>query len=684
LTTFIDYRYLRALAAALFTGQEKEELDIVLAPACDNYLTLDVGSSPLPRTLARFVATDSSLMATLSSDHDGVISLAGSRGDRIVTARPPAGEARLVGLRISQEATGLKTEQDMAESTRSIFGEPGGAQGCLRLECSADVRVMGRGSGRAMRWGELFYKRREPRGLCVELTMDWHHLRAGIPLFSTMTAEELVAEGKHRLRFRSYAYDDLDAEAKEFVRLFSCTESPEVAVHLTPSLYIPNTPGIPNLAFGVTESKQVHPHIVDRCNTMDCLVVPSSFARDAFARNGVLCPIEVVSHGVDAEYFRPAKARRPLPGGRAFNFLAVGTQVERKNFNHLVRAFLEEFRAHEDVALFLLLRPEYHTTQYNVVLDFVEWERQWSQDSAQIFIWTGYLTREHLRDFYAHANAYVMPSNEGFGLTLLEAMACGTPAIGLRHGGVLDFLNDHNGILVPTGKAFVARDVDTLPYVGDRFLAPNVGALRSAMRHLFEAPADAARLGKRARADTEELAWSEVTQRFSEIIRRTHEHYHAQRKSGARLARRAAAREKVSLVLCVQDDEGARISLKYLRGMARKGFHVLCLFTRYARPKDLMRARKYGFVNYRWDGTLENGKVIARSIFGRHWITILHPGEKIIGDSATLWNFLLSQPPEITAVSVRCRDNRLERRMFLVGSPGGTVKQTRCMDVSIG
>ncbi len=49
---------------------------------------------------------------------------------------------------------------------------------------------------------------------------------------------------------------------------------------------------------------------------------------------------------------------------------------------------------------------------------------------AQHVIFTGFVTDSELRALYSGARVYVCPSlYEGFGFTVLEAMACGTPVV---------------------------------------------------------------------------------------------------------------------------------------------------------------------------------------------------------------------------------------------------------------
>jgi len=117
--------------------------------------------------------------------------------------------------------------------------------------------------------------------------------------------------------------------------------------------------------------------------------------------------LRVVHNGVDLDVFRPDPARRrdELP------YLAVvGNQDPRKNIDTLMEAF-PIFRARMRAFRLVMVGPGHPQQGRPPAVDVL-----------------GYLDEEELASFYRGAVMVVQPSlYEGFGLPVLEAMACGTP-----------------------------------------------------------------------------------------------------------------------------------------------------------------------------------------------------------------------------------------------------------------
>ena len=59
----------------------------------------------------------------------------------------------------------------------------------------------------------------------------------------------------------------------------------------------------------------------------------------------------------------------------------------------------------------------------------------------------GRVPDEDLRELYARCRAFLMPGEEDFGITAVEALASGKPVIALARGGALDIVPDFGGLL---------------------------------------------------------------------------------------------------------------------------------------------------------------------------------------------------------------------------------------------
>jgi starch synthase len=108
---------------------------------------------------------------------------------------------------------------------------------------------------------------------------------------------------------------------------------------------------------------------------------------------------------------------------------------------------------------------------------------------------------EDVVQLYSHASLFVCPSvYEPFGLINLEAMACGTPVVATRVGGIPEVVLDGE-----TGQLVPPRDP---------------AALADAVRRLLADPGRAAEFGAAGRRRVEaRFSWDRIAERTLEVYR---------------------------------------------------------------------------------------------------------------------------------------------------------------------
>jgi len=135
--------------------------------------------------------------------------------------------------------------------------------------------------------------------------------------------------------------------------------------------------------------------------------------------------ISVIYNGIDHNIFKPVSTGRRPP----FPYLLyVGSERPRKNFNGLLAAFAilkAEDGVYPDLKLVKVGISGRSDIFRQVTLR--EAARLGLQDAV---VFTEYISDDKLAAYYSSALALVIPSfYEGFGLPLVEAMACGCPVI---------------------------------------------------------------------------------------------------------------------------------------------------------------------------------------------------------------------------------------------------------------
>ena len=200
----------------------------------------------------------------------------------------------------------------------------------------------------------------------------------------------------------------------------------------------------------VCETERIEPGWVDTCNTLDLVIVPSTFCERSFRNSGVEAPIMVVPHGLEPEYHPQVAKRRTRP--LVFYNTFTEASFQRKGIEELVGCFLEAFGSSGTEAR-LVLRTELSLALVDVRMrhDFGTGIRLMPAQS---------LDTTSFAAIYAAVHCTVHPSNaEGFGLIPLQSIACETPVIATAATGMSDYLDRTNSLELRTAGQ-VCRTVD--------------------------------------------------------------------------------------------------------------------------------------------------------------------------------------------------------------------------------
>jgi glycosyltransferase involved in cell wall biosynthesis len=174
------------------------------------------------------------------------------------------------------------------------------------------------------------------------------------------------------------------------------------------------------------------------------------------------------------------------------------SSLERKNVAAAIRAFEKFAGPNENIELVLKLSALSDETYQYLNL---------SKTASKTRLITSRLSQKEMSDLYRSADVLLsLHRAEGFGLHMLEAMACGKPVVATNWSGNLDFMSTDNSVLIDA-KMLPVQDPFVYRSFKHAFWADaNVDQAAEALRALFLQPSFASRLGNAARKRVAEIA----------------------------------------------------------------------------------------------------------------------------------------------------------------------------------
>ena len=218
----------------------------------------------------------------------------------------------------------------------------------------------------------------------------------------------------------------------------------------------------------------------------------SESTRDDLVARGVPGErIRVIHPGVDGDRFRPSAS---VPRSTEPRFLYVGRLKRYKGIGLAIQALELARRSRADLRLDIAGTGDHRPALERLAAEL-------GQREAVSF--HGFVSEERKITLLRSAWANLFPSpKEGWGITVVEAAACGTPSLASDSPGLRDSVRHmETGYLIPHG---------------------DIGALAARMLEIAGDPALVARLGDAARRFAQGLTWeraaAETEQHLQDII----------------------------------------------------------------------------------------------------------------------------------------------------------------------
>lgn len=216
----------------------------------------------------------------------------------------------------------------------------------------------------------------------------------------------------------------------------------------------------------------------------DFILVGSTFAKQTFMEQGYKeRKVFVNNYGVDISNFKPG-----IKNDTVFRIIFTGIIGLRKGTGYLIKAFNELHLENTELWLIGKKSQEFETISNKMGLKY---------DNV---VFKGVYPQSELASLYTQGSVFCLPSIEdGFGMVVPQAMACGLPVIVSENTGAKDVVIDgENGFIVPVS---------------------NIEALKEKIYYLYQNEQERVSMGiKATKVANADLSWSSYGNKLEEIL----------------------------------------------------------------------------------------------------------------------------------------------------------------------
>jgi glycosyltransferase involved in cell wall biosynthesis len=247
------------------------------------------------------------------------------------------------------------------------------------------------------------------------------------------------------------------------------------------------------------ECDRLDPDCVRCLNKARVVVVPSRWQVGCFQASGVTAPVAVAPLGYDPLVYHPIFG---MPEVCTFGTAgALTSGGVRKNAQWVIDLFRRAFPVEPDVRLRVKISPGSPGVE--------------TYDDPRIDVIRAVLPLTELADWYRSLTAYLNGSSgEGFGLHLIEAMACGRPILSAAFSGLTAFFDESVGYPVDYKLVPVKTEI----YNG-HWAEPDEGSMVAQMRRVYADRAEAVRLGAASAARARGFTWKAAGRALAAALR---------------------------------------------------------------------------------------------------------------------------------------------------------------------